>query len=78
MQSLLAEIFFEQGYYSGSELDLRISPDFKSRADFSLNSDEASHGIDQPGGIVSHTIFEDVLDFFHSSHVLRRVAVHDH
>jgi Uma2 family endonuclease len=33
LQSLLAEIFYEQGYFSGSELDLRISPDFQPRPD---------------------------------------------
>jgi Uma2 family endonuclease len=33
LQSLLAEIFYEQGYFSGSELDLRISRDFQPRPD---------------------------------------------
>jgi|SRR5579875_2199218 len=33
LQSLLAEIFYEQGYFSGSELDLRMSRDFQPRPD---------------------------------------------
>ena len=33
LQSLLAELFYEQGYFSGSELDLRISRDFQPRPD---------------------------------------------
>ena len=33
LQLLLGEIFYEQGYFSGSELDLRISRDFQPRPD---------------------------------------------
>lgn len=33
LQGLLVEIFYEQGYFSGSELDLRISRDFQPRPD---------------------------------------------
>jgi Uma2 family endonuclease len=44
LQSLLAEIFFEHGYFSGSELDLQISRDFQPRPDVA-----ASLELETPG-----------------------------
>ena len=43
LQALLAEIFYEQGYFSGSELDLRISRDFQPRPDVAASLVLESH-----------------------------------
>lgn len=44
LQALLVEIFYEQGYFSGSELDLRISPEFQPRPDVAASLELESHG----------------------------------
>lgn len=36
-QVLLGEVFYEQGYYTGSELDLRISREFQPRPDIAAS-----------------------------------------
>ncbi len=60
MQSLLAEIFYEQGYFSGSELDLRISRDFQPRPDVaaSLNLETTGYPT-KPIDIVAEILSPD-------------------
>lgn len=44
LQSLLGEIFYEQGYFSGPELDLRISREFQPRPDVAASLELESTG----------------------------------
>jgi Uma2 family endonuclease len=60
LQSLLAEIFYEQGYFSGSELDLRISSDFQPRPDVAASLDLESDGYPtKPIDIVAEILSPD-------------------
>lgn len=43
LQALLAEIFYEHGYFSASELDLRISREFQPRPDVVASLELESH-----------------------------------
>jgi Uma2 family endonuclease len=60
LQSLLAEIFFEHGYFSGSELDLRISGDFQPRPDVAASLDLETPGYPtKPIDIVAEILSPD-------------------
>lgn len=60
LQSLLAEIFFEHGYFSGSELDLRISPDFQPRPDVAASLELETRGYPtKPIDIVAEILSPD-------------------
>ncbi len=62
LQSLLAQIFSEQGYFAGSELDLRISPDFQPRPDVAASLDlESSTYPTKPIDIVAEILSPDDL-----------------
>lgn len=60
LQSLLAEIFYEHGYFSGSELDLRTSRDFQSRPDVAASLELESTGYPtKPIDIVAEILSPD-------------------
>ncbi|MBV8867210.1 MAG: Uma2 family endonuclease [Acidobacteriaceae bacterium] len=60
LQSLLAEIFYEQGYYSGAELDLRISREFQPRPDVAASLELDSLGYTtKPIDIVAEILSPD-------------------
>ncbi|HEX4227059.1 MAG TPA: Uma2 family endonuclease [Bryobacteraceae bacterium] len=60
LQSLLAEMFFEQGYFSGSELDLRISCDFQPRPDVAASLELETRGYPtRPIDIVAEILSPD-------------------
>lgn len=60
LQSLLAEIFYEHGYFSGSELDLRISPEFQPRPDVAASLELESPGYPtKPIDIVAEILSPD-------------------
>lgn len=60
LQALLAEIFYEQGYFSGSELDLRISRDFQPRPDVAASLTLESHDYPtKPVDIVAEILSPD-------------------
>ncbi len=60
LQSLLAEIFYEHGYFSGSELDLRISRDFQPRPDVAASLELESPGYPtKPIDIVAEILSPD-------------------
>lgn len=60
LQLLLGEIFYEQGYVSGSELDLRISPDFQPRPDVAASLQLESEGFPtKPIDIVAEVLSPD-------------------
>lgn len=60
LQLLLGEIFYEQGYFSGSELDLRISRDFQPRPDIAASLQLESEGYPtKPIDIVAEILSPD-------------------
>jgi Uma2 family endonuclease len=60
LQALLAEIFYEHGYFSGSELDLRISCDFQPRPDVAASLELESPGYPtKPIDIVAEILSPD-------------------
>ena len=60
LQTLLAEIFYEEGYFSGSELDLRISREFQPRPDVAASLELESHGYPtKPIDIVAEILSPD-------------------
>jgi Uma2 family endonuclease len=60
LQSLLAEFFYEQGYFSGSELDLRISHEFQPRPDVAASLDLETPGYPtKPIDIVAEILSPD-------------------
>lgn len=60
LQALLVEIFYEQGYFAGSELDLRISPEFQPRPDVAASLNLESHGYPtKPIDIVAEILSPD-------------------
>lgn len=60
LQSLLAEIFYEKGYFSGSELDLRISREFQPRPDVAASLELESSGYPtKPIDIVAEILSPD-------------------
>jgi Uma2 family endonuclease len=62
LQSLLAEIFYEKGYFSGSELDLRISREFQPRPDVAASLELESSGYPtKPIDIVAEILSPDDL-----------------
>lgn len=63
LQLLLGEIFYEQGYFSGSELDLRISPDFQPRPDIAASLQLESQGYPtKPIDIVAEILSPDDIE----------------
>jgi Uma2 family endonuclease len=60
LQSLLAQILFEQGYFAGSELDLRISREFQPRPDVAASLELESAGYPtKPIDIVAEILSPD-------------------
>ena len=60
LQGLLTGIFYEQGYYSGSEVDLRISREFQPRPDVAASLDLESGGYPtKPVDIVAEVLSPD-------------------
>lgn len=63
LQLLLGEIFYEQGYFAGSELDLRISPDFQPRPDVAASLQLESEGYPtKPIDIVAEILSPDHVE----------------
>ena len=62
LQSLLAQIFSEQGYFAGSELDLRISREFQPRPDVAASLElESTSYPTKPIDIVAEILLPDDL-----------------
>lgn len=63
LQGLLAEIFYEQGYFAGSELDLRISHNFQPRPDVAASLQLESTGYPtKPIDIVAEILSPDDVE----------------
>ena len=62
LQALLSELFFEMGYFSGAEVDLRISRDFQPRPDVAASLELESTGYPtKPIDIVAEILSPDEI-----------------